>query len=34
VAVYLQRSCLQPVPIAKPDGQNMTRSFDSAPLNR
>ena len=22
------------MPIAKPDGQNMTRSFDSAPLNR
>jgi hypothetical protein len=22
------------VPIAKPDGQNMTRRFDSAPLNR
>jgi hypothetical protein len=34
VAVYLHRSCLQPVPIEKPDGQNMTRTFDSATLNR
>jgi len=28
VAVYLHRSCLQPLPTAKPDGQNMMRSFD------
>src|SRR2546429_6698956 len=26
VAVYLHRSCLQLVPIAKPDGQNVRRS--------
>ena len=34
VAVHLHRSCLQPLPIAKPDGQNMKRSFDSGPLGR
>jgi hypothetical protein len=34
VAVYLHRSCLQPVPIAKSDGQNMKRSFDSGTLSR
>ena len=34
VAVYLHRSCLQPLPIAKPDGQSMTRRFDSRPLSR
>ena len=34
VAVYLHRGCLQSVPIVKPDGQNMTGSFDSAPLSR
>jgi hypothetical protein len=28
VAVYLHRSCLQLVPIAKPDGQNVRRGFD------
>jgi len=28
LAVYLHRSCLRPVPIAKPDGQNMKRNFD------
>jgi hypothetical protein len=28
VAVYLHRSGLQPLPITKPDGQNMMRSFD------
>jgi hypothetical protein len=28
VAVYLHRSRLQPVPIAKPDGRNVTRGFD------
>jgi len=28
MAVYLHRSCLQPVSIAKPDGQNMKRDFD------
>ena len=28
LAVYLHRSCLPPVPIAKPDGQSMTRSAD------
>jgi hypothetical protein len=33
VAVYLHRRSLQPLPIAKPDGQSMTRSFDSALLN-
>jgi DDE family transposase len=27
VAVYLHRSCLQPVSIAKPDGQNMKRNI-------
>jgi hypothetical protein len=31
VAVYLHRSCLQPLPIAKSDGQNMMRSFDFGP---
>ena len=34
VAVHLHRSCLQPLPLAKPDGQNMTRSFDSDPLGK
>jgi hypothetical protein len=29
VAVHLHRSCLQPLPIAKPDGQGMTGSVDS-----
>jgi hypothetical protein len=29
VAVHLHRNCLQPLPIAKPDGQSMTRSVDS-----
>ena len=28
VAVYLHRSCLQPMPIAKRAGQNMKRNFD------
>ena len=28
VAVYLYWGGLQPVPIAKPDGQNVTRGFD------
>jgi hypothetical protein len=28
VAVYLYWRGLQPVPIAKPDGQNVTRGFD------
>src|SRR4029077_1391845 len=27
VAVYLHRSCLQPVPIANADGQNMKRNI-------
>ena len=34
VAVYLHRSCLQPLPIAKFDGQNMMRSFDFGPVSR
>jgi len=29
VVVYLHWSRLQPLPIAKPDGQSMTRSVDS-----
>jgi hypothetical protein len=28
VAVHLHRGCLQPLPIAKSDGQNLTRSVD------
>src|ERR1700683_5556048 len=28
MAVHLHRSCLQSVPIAQPDGQNMTRVLD------
>jgi hypothetical protein len=28
MAAYLHRSYLQPVPIAKSDGQNMKRNFD------
>jgi hypothetical protein len=34
VAVHLYRGCLQPMPTAKSDGYNMTRSFDSGSLNR
>ena len=34
VAVYLHRGSLQLVSIAKPDGHNMTQSFDSGPLGR
>ena len=34
VAIHLHRSRLQPLPIAKPDDQNMTRSFDSGLLGR
>jgi hypothetical protein len=32
VAVYLHWGRLQPLSIAKPDGQNMTRSFASSPV--
>jgi hypothetical protein len=34
VVVHLHRGCLQSLSIAKPDGQSMTRSFDSARLTR
>lgn len=34
VAVHLHRSCLQLVAIAKSDGQNMKRSFDSGALSQ
>ena len=34
VAVYLHRSCLQLVPIAKPDGPNVIPKFDAGPLDR
>jgi hypothetical protein len=31
MAVYLHRGCLQPLPLAKPHGQNLTRSVASGP---
>jgi hypothetical protein len=34
VAVYLHRGCLQLVPIAKPDGQNMNPEFRSGHAGR
>ena len=32
VAVHLHRSRLQPLPIAKPDGQSMTSDFETGQL--
>jgi hypothetical protein len=31
VVIYLRRRSLQPLPIAKPDGQNMTPEFRFGP---